>query len=102
MTFYAYRLVAPRATFAQDMTDHEAAVMGEHAQYWQDLVDRGTAVAFGPVADPAGVWGLALIEVDSDDEATAVRDHDPAVVRDVAHGEMHAMLGATLRAAQRA
>ena len=48
------------------------------------------------------MWGLALIEVETDDEATSVRDHDPAVVRDVARGEMHPTLGASLRAAQRA
>ncbi|MDL5156762.1 YciI family protein [Actinomycetospora termitidis] len=94
---HAYRLIAPRPTFAQDMTEHEAAVMGEHAAYWHDLVDRGTAVLFGPVADPAGFWGLAVVETGSDDEAVRVRDGDPAVAQGVCRGEMHPMIDPTLR-----
>ncbi|WP_433798223.1 YciI family protein [Actinomycetospora sp. CA-084318] len=95
---HAYRLIAPRPTFAQDMTAEEVAVMAEHAGYWHGLVERGTAVLFGPVADPAGFWGLAVVETDSAEEAERVRDADPAVVRGVCRGEMHPMIDPTLRA----
>lgn len=94
---HAYRLVAPRSTFAQDMTADEGAVMAEHAAYWHGLVDRGTALLFGPVADPAGVWGLAVVETTSTGEAERIRDEDPAVVRGVCRGEMHPMIDPTLR-----
>ncbi|MEJ2871768.1 YciI family protein [Actinomycetospora sp. OC33-EN08] len=96
---HAYRLIAPRPSFAQDMDEREAAVMGEHATYWYGLVERGTAVLFGPVADPAGFWGLAVVETGSDDEAARIRDADPAVAHGVCHGEMHPMIDPTFRAA---
>jgi hypothetical protein len=51
---FVYKLVPPRPSFAMDMTDAERAVMGEHAAYWHGLLDRRTAVVFGPVLDPAG------------------------------------------------
>jgi uncharacterized protein len=94
---HAYRLVAPRPTFAQDMTADEGAVMAEHAAYWHGLVDAGSAVLFGPVADPAGFWGLAVVETGSAADAERIRDEDPAVARGVCHGEMHPMIDPTLR-----
>jgi hypothetical protein len=42
------------------VSEAEAGIMVQHAHYRQGLMDRGTAVVFGPVADPAGVWGLDL------------------------------------------
>jgi hypothetical protein len=35
--------------------------MGRHVAYWQDLLDRDVAVAFGPVLDPEEPWGLGLL-----------------------------------------
>jgi hypothetical protein len=35
--------------------------MSQHIGYWSGLIDEGTAPLFGPVADPAGVWGLATV-----------------------------------------
>ncbi len=55
---FVYKLIPPRPTFALDMSDAETKIMGEHAAYWQSLLDRGEVVAFGPVLDPAGSWGL--------------------------------------------
>ena len=74
-----FRLVAPRPTFALDMTDEEREVMGRHAAYWQPLVDEGRMVVFGPVLDEAGSWGLAVIEADDEDEMKAFAAGDPAV-----------------------
>lgn len=36
-------------------------------------------MAFGPVADPAGFWGVAIVAADSLDDARALRGDDPAV-----------------------
>lgn len=76
---FLYRLLPPRPTFAQDMSHEEAAVIERHGAYWQDLVDRDVAVAFGPVLDPAGAWGLALLDTDDDGAVRDLGEGDPAV-----------------------
>jgi uncharacterized protein YciI len=46
------------------MSEEEQAVMGHHIAYWQQLAERGTALVLGPVSDPAGAWGLAVVEAE--------------------------------------
>jgi len=94
---FVYRLVPPRPSFAMDMTDAERAAMGEHAAYWRALLDRRTAVVFGPVLDPAGVWGLAVVEAASADDVQAIGAGDPAVSSGVATFEVYPMLGGSAR-----
>ncbi len=53
--------------------------MGEHAAYWTGLTERGTAVVFGPVFDPAGVWGLAIVDVADEAGASALTAADPVI-----------------------
>jgi hypothetical protein len=79
MSLYLYKLVPPRPTFRHDMTPAEAAVMERHFAYWQRRVDAGEALVYGPVADPAGAWGLAVICAGSTDEARAFVEDDPAI-----------------------
>jgi uncharacterized protein YciI len=57
MKYFLLKLVAPRPTFASDMTVAEMAVMQEHAAYLKDYVDRGTVIVMGPVLDPGGPVG---------------------------------------------
>lgn len=94
---FLYKLVPPRPTFAADMTDVEAAVMAEHATYWTALVDEGRVVAFGPVLDPAGVWGLAVVDADGEDSVRKMGVEDPAVLSGLASFEVHPMPGAVVR-----
>ncbi|HET6965485.1 MAG TPA: YciI family protein [Acidimicrobiales bacterium] len=79
MQGFVFRLVPPRPTFTSDMTDEERSAMGEHAAYWRDLMARGSVLAFGPVADPAGPYGLGVVLADDMAGAEALRDGDPAV-----------------------
>jgi uncharacterized protein YciI len=95
--FFLYKLIPPRPTFDADMSDGEAAVMGQHVDYWKKLTERGTAVVFGPVGDPAGVWGLAVIEVEDEGEARDLGLNDPAVTSGVATFETHAMPATIVR-----
>jgi uncharacterized protein len=60
----AYRLRPPRPTFAQDMSSAEADVMQRHVAYWQNLLNRDVALAFGPVHDPGNLWGRGLLDLD--------------------------------------
>ncbi|NEK56527.1 hypothetical protein GCU56_01385 [Geodermatophilus sabuli] len=94
---YLYRLLPPRPEFPSDMTPEEAAVMQEHGDYWDGLLDRGVAVVFGPVAEPTGTWGLGVLEVDHADEVDRIRAGDPAVRSGVATAEVHPMISAYLR-----
>lgn len=73
------RLLGPRPTFPADMTPDEAAVMGEHAAYWTKHLEAGTALAFGPVLDPKGVWGLGLVRMADEAAVRAFEADDPAI-----------------------
>jgi uncharacterized protein YciI len=81
MKYYLYRLIPPRSTFPADMSADEASAMQEHVAYWTDLAKKGTAVAFGPVADPAGAWGVAIIEAGTDEQIQPIAESDPVMKR---------------------
>jgi uncharacterized protein YciI len=73
------RLVPGRPDFMQTMSAEERAVMQAHVAYWTDKVGTGNALLFGPVADPAGGYGIGVIRVASMVEMEALRDADPAM-----------------------
>src|SRR5918993_910386 len=79
MAYFVYKLIPPRPTFDTDMSDDEAALMGEHAGYWQQQLDAGRVVVFGPVSDPSGVWGLAVVEAETEDDVRALGADAPGV-----------------------
>src|SRR5438067_3889617 len=97
MTTFVFRLVAPRPTFALDMSDEEREVMGRHAAYWQPMVDSGRMVIFGPVLDGTGSWGLGVVEADDEEEIRAFAAGDPAVTTGTASLEMGTMLAGFVR-----
>lgn len=75
---FLLKLFAPRPTFHLDITSEEMAVMQTHAAYWRGQLERGIAVAFGPVIDPSGSWGVALLYADDQAAAEAIAAEDPA------------------------
>ena len=79
MSYFLCKLIPPRPTFAQDMTELEIKVMQEHVEYWTALADRGVAIAFGPVADPDGAWGVGILEVDNESDIQTISAKDPAL-----------------------
>ena len=77
---FFYKLVPPRATFMQDMSPEEAAVMAGHVAYWKGLIEGGLKVfALGPVADPAGAFGIAVMELEDEAAARELARNDPAI-----------------------
>jgi uncharacterized protein YndB with AHSA1/START domain/uncharacterized protein YciI len=78
--YFFCRLLPPRPTFAMDMNEDERAVMQAHAQYWHGLLQAGSALAFGPVGDPKGPWGLGIVRAADDATAHAIGAADPAVL----------------------
>jgi uncharacterized protein len=69
MNYFLDRLIPPRPSFARDMTEAEATIMQEHFAYWLGLLEQRKVVVVGPVLDPKGTYGIALLEVE--DEALA-------------------------------
>jgi hypothetical protein len=80
MKGFVFRLIPPRPTFPLDMSDDEKATMLEHAEYWAGLAREGSVVAFGPVNDPAGPYGIGIVLTDSQSDAERIRDNDPAMI----------------------
>ena len=79
MPYFFCRLLPPRPTFAQDMSPAEGQLMQLHGAYWRALAEKGVAVLFGPVGDPAGAWGLGILEVDDEDDVRTLTADDPVI-----------------------
>ncbi|WP_133993356.1 YciI family protein [Dinghuibacter silviterrae] len=76
--YFFLKLHPPRASFALDMTPEERAVMQQHVEYWAPHVAGGTMLVMGPVADPAGVYGIGILAVDSEEQLKELIGADPA------------------------
>jgi uncharacterized protein YciI len=63
---FLIKLIPPRPSFAQDMTNEEKQLMQRHVAYWTGLAETGVALVFGPVADPAGTYGIAIVEIEEE------------------------------------
>jgi len=96
--YFLYKLIPPRPTFAQDMTDAEAKLMQQHVAHWKGLMDRGLVIVFGPVADPKGTYGVAILELEEEADANALGISDPTMKANVGfHFEVYPMDRAILR-----
>jgi len=82
MKYYVCKLTGPRAEFPQDMTPQEAAIMQAHVAYCGELLRAGKALVFGPVADPAGIWGLGVLQLPDDADPQDIIANDPVVKAD--------------------
>ena len=54
--------------------------MERHFEYWGDQLSRGAAVLFGPVADPKGAYGIAVLDVENEEKARNVCANDPVLI----------------------
>lgn len=79
MKYYVFKLIPPRPTFMIDMTVEERALMQSHAEFWRELLTKGTVIVFGPVADPAGPYGLCVVRLDEKTEPGSVWAEDPVI-----------------------
>ncbi len=83
MKYFLFKLIPPRPTFAQDLTEAEAKLMQKHAAYWQILMDRGLVVAFGPVLDPKGGYGVGIVELEDTADPNDLGVNDPTIKANV-------------------
>ena len=97
-SYFVCRLLAPRPTFAFDMTDEERAIMQEHGGYWAGMLNAGTALIFGPVNDPKGPWGLGIVKAADEAAVRKIEAGDPAIRSNRGfHYEILPMLQAVVR-----
>ena len=62
------------------MTTDERAVMLKHRDYWAELFKTGKVLIIGPISDPKGAWGMAVLETDSLEDAQKMAQNDPTVI----------------------
>jgi uncharacterized protein len=90
---YMFRLIPPRADFAQTMTAEEQSAMAGHMEYWQQLLADGKVVVYGPVADPEGIWGLGVLRAADRAEVLAIGERDPSVTAGINTFEVFEIMG---------
>lgn len=71
--------------------------MGQHAAYWQPLIESGQMVVFGPVLDSTGSWGLGVVEAEDEEELRAFAAGDPVVTSGTGTVEFGTMLTGFVR-----
>jgi uncharacterized protein YciI len=76
---FLLKLIPPRTTFADDMTPEEGKLMQQHADYWAEQFKNGAVLIIGPVLDPKGAWGMAVLETTTEGEARTLAMNDPSV-----------------------
>src|SRR5712675_45709 len=72
------KLNPPRSSFTVDMSQEERNIMLRHVAYWAPYVNDGTVIVLGPVMDPKGGYGIAVVRVDSDEHLQQLLLNDPA------------------------
>jgi uncharacterized protein len=88
---YFVKLIPPRATFPMDITEAERAVMEEHSAYFRRQFDAGNVLIYGPVMPKDGAFGVAILEVTDEPEASLIMKNDPSVRAGVNRFELSPM-----------
>lgn len=83
MRYFFYRLNSPRPSFPADITPTEAQLMQAHALYWRGLMAKGMVLAFGPVADPKGAFGIAVVRLEDGVDQQTLAANDPVSKADI-------------------
>jgi len=98
MKHFFYKLIPPRPTFPVDMTEAETVIMQEHFVYWSSLFAEHKAVVYGPVMDPKGSFGVAVVELEDESTAKSIAGNDPAIKSNAGFRfELHLMPDAIVR-----
>ncbi len=79
MRYFFFKLIGPRPSFPADITPPEMKLMQEHGQYWRAQMAQGKVVAFGPVADPKGAFGVAIVRLEDGVDPKSLTDGDPVI-----------------------
>jgi uncharacterized protein len=93
--YYFLKLNPPRASFVADMTEDERDIMQQHVRYWAPYVEDGTVIVLGPVMDPKGGYGVAVVGVEDENRLNDIIAGDPA--NGLNTYEMYPMMAVTKR-----
>ncbi len=97
MSTFVLRLIAPRPSFAQTITNAEREIMGRHAAHWAPYLERGEMVVFGPILTDDGSYGLAVVETDDEQALRDFAANDPVVTTGTATFELGRMAAGYVR-----
>lgn len=97
MSYFFLKLIPPRPTFSQDMTEAERAVMQEHVLYWKGLTEQGTVIVYGPVLDPNGGYGIGVIEAETEADVHRLIAGDPVRKANLGTHEFYPMRVGAIR-----
>ena len=97
MKHFFYKLIPPRRDFHLNQNESEKAIMQNHAAYWAGLTADKKAIIYGPVFHEEGVFGIAIIEVTSDEEANEIAKNDPAISSNLNTYELSPMIVGLIR-----
>jgi len=96
MPHFFLKLIAPRPSFATDMSEQEKTLMHQHFLYWKGRQDAGEVLVFGPVLDPKGPYGMGVVSAVDEDDARAFAAADPAMKANIGFVcEIHPMRAVT-------
>jgi uncharacterized protein YciI len=76
--YFFLKLNPPRPDFAGTMSEDEKAIMHKHIEYCNNYMSAGKLITFGPVLDPAGVYGVGILSVLDEKEVIDFINNDPA------------------------
>ncbi len=80
---YLLRLVE-RLKKAEDWTEKDNAIVGEHFQHLLNLKDQGKLILAGKTAgQDKDTFGVTIFVADSLDEAHKIKDSDPAIKKGI-------------------
>ncbi|HYF95874.1 MAG TPA: YciI family protein [Symbiobacteriaceae bacterium] len=92
---FLYRLLPVRPTLGFDATPEEDEIVGRHFSYLKGLLAEGRLVLAAPAADYS--FGLTIFEAESEAEARAIMEGDPAVRNGIMTAELIPLKIALLR-----
>ena len=81
-----------------DITETEGAIMQQHFVYWRQILADGKVIVYGPVMDPEGTFGVAVLQTEDQTDAFRIGENDPAVKSNAGFRfELHSMPDAIVR-----
>lgn len=87
---YLYRIQPTRPAMLTDgPTPEEQRIVGEHFHYLQGLTEQGIVVLAGRTLNTdESSFGIVIFNAESDEEASAITERDPAVRQGVMRAEV--------------
>jgi uncharacterized protein len=82
-------LLGVQPDWPEHMTAEEERIMDEHFDYLKRLVAERKVLLAGPCFDP--VFGLIILQTETDDEAVAIMDNEPSVTGGLHTYRLHPM-----------